>query len=154
MNTTDQRAQGGAMCMAGGVEWLIDAFDCDARRLASLSELRALAEALIAALELQVLGVPQLHQFGGPGGVTGLYLLSESHLAWHTYPESRLATFNLYCCRERPALDWARLLQSALGARRVGVTRMLRGAPADEASGPADEARTGAAQPAREGDSR
>ena len=60
-------------------------------------------------------------------GVTALYLLAESHLACHTYPESQLATFNLYCCRERAAVDWPALLAEALGAARVQVTTVARG---------------------------
>jgi S-adenosylmethionine decarboxylase len=70
-----------------------------------------------------------LHRFGGAGGVTGLYLLSESHLAWHTYPEAELCTLNVYCCRPRPALDWDELASRRLGARRVVVTMVRRGIP-------------------------
>jgi len=32
-------------------------------------------------------------------GVTGLLLLTESHLACDTFPERGFASFNLYCCR-------------------------------------------------------
>jgi S-adenosylmethionine decarboxylase len=90
-----------------------------------------LSATLIAALELSVVGAPLLHRFGEPGGVTGLYLLSESHLAWHTYPESALCTINLYCCRSRPSLDWSELLGRALGAERVTLTVVQRGLAAD-----------------------
>jgi len=31
--------------------------------------------------------------------VTGLLLLTESHLACDTFPERGFASFNLYCCR-------------------------------------------------------
>jgi S-adenosylmethionine decarboxylase len=113
--------------MTGGTEWLVDAFDCDPLRLSNPAPLRELSAAIIATLELHVVGEPLVHRFGEPGGVTGLYLLSESHLAWHTYPESRLCTFNLYCCRARSELDWSALLGAALGARRVRVETVLRG---------------------------
>jgi S-adenosylmethionine decarboxylase len=113
--------------MAGGTEWLVDCFGCKPERLRDAAALTQLSEHLIARLELSVLGAPLIHPFGGPGGVTGLYLLSESHLAWHTYPESELATFNLYCCRACPAIDWSALLSAALGARRVEVVVLTRG---------------------------
>lgn len=113
--------------MTGGIEWLVDGFGCDPERLREVGALAAVSEALIAELGLQVLGEPLLHRFAGPGGVTGLYLLSESHLAWHTYPECELATFNLYCCRERPAPDWSALLAARLGAQRVEVRSVARG---------------------------
>jgi S-adenosylmethionine decarboxylase len=37
--------------------------------------------------------------------VTGVWLLSESHLAIHSFPEFRSACLNLFCCRERPSLE-------------------------------------------------
>jgi S-adenosylmethionine decarboxylase len=113
--------------MNGGTEWLVDAFGCDPARLCDLGVLVELGRALVAALELTVVEAPLLHRFAGPGGVTGLYLLSESHLAWHTYPETGLCTLNVYCCRSRPMLDWAALLERVLGAERVSVSVVQRG---------------------------
>jgi len=113
--------------MTGGTEWLVDAFACDPARLTTPEPLLELSATLIGRLGLCVVGAPLVQRFAGPGGVTGLYLLSESHLAWHTYPESALCTLNLYCCRERAELDWPALLGAALGARRVQVTSVLRG---------------------------
>jgi S-adenosylmethionine decarboxylase len=60
--------------------------------------------------------------------VTALYLLSESHLAIHTFPEAGVATLDLYCCRPRPPLDWPALLARGLGAARVTVREFARGA--------------------------
>lgn len=111
-----------------GEEWIVDATGCDPSRLRELEILRAVMSALVDDLGLLVVGAPQWHRFGGPGGVTGLYLLSESHLAVHTYPEHALATFNLYCCRERPAWPWAERLAALLGATHVSVRRVARGA--------------------------
>jgi S-adenosylmethionine decarboxylase len=113
--------------LTGGAEWLVDAMGCDPGRLRDKDVLVELGRVLIASLELSVIGEPLLHHFGGPGGVTGLYLLSESHLCWHTYPESALCTLNVYCCRPRPALDWTALLGRALGAQRVSVVTVQRG---------------------------
>jgi S-adenosylmethionine decarboxylase len=59
--------------------------------------------------------------------VTGLLLLSESHLALHTYPEYGIATINLYCCRERPVWGWAGRLRATLGATFVTVRAVERG---------------------------
>ena len=61
-----------------------------------------------------------------PGGVTGLALLSESHLACHTYPEFGVATFNLYCCRARPRWNWEAVLAEMLGATSVTVRVLER----------------------------
>jgi S-adenosylmethionine decarboxylase len=78
-------------------------------------------------MKVAVVGKPLWHQFPGAGGVTGLYLLSESHLACHTYPEFGAATFNLYCCSERAAWEWEGELRAALGATSVQVSRVVRG---------------------------
>src|SRR5581483_11234177 len=84
-----------------GIEWLVEATGCLPERLRDGTVLRSLLERLLRELELQVVGAGHWHQFPGPGGVTALYLLTESHLACHTYPEYGVATFNLYCCRRR-----------------------------------------------------
>ena len=107
--------------MTLGTEWLIDASGCDRDALADLDRLRAVFQRVIRDLNLNVLGEIAWHQFDHPGGVSGLALLSESHLACHTYPEFRAATFNLYCCRERTSWSWETILKEMLGATEVKV---------------------------------
>ena len=109
-----------------GTEWLIEASGCDAAALADLDRLRAVFNRVIRDLELNVLGEIQWHQFDHPGGVSGLALLSESHLTCHTYPEFRAATFNLYCCRERASWTWETTLKEMLGATEVKVRKFER----------------------------
>ena len=113
--------------VTGGTEWIVDGYGCDPVRLADRARVCALLGHIVAELDLRVVGEPLVHGFAAPGGVTAMVLLTESHLCCHTYPESGLATFNLYCCRERPPWPWADRLGDALGARRVEVRRMQRG---------------------------
>ena len=115
--------------MTLGTEWLIDASGCDTAALVDLDRLRAIFNRVITDLELNVLGEIAWRQFGHPGGISGLALLSESHLSCHTYPEFRAATFNLYCCRERTSWSWETILKEMLGATEVNVRvfeRMIR----------------------------
>lgn len=119
-----------AVPAVAGIEWIIDAAGCDADRLTDLDRLRHLCDSIIAELGLNAVGPAQWHQFPAPGGVTGLYLLSESHLACHTYPEYQLATFNLYCCRQRPGWNWQARLSEALVAEHVTVRTLTRGGSA------------------------
>jgi S-adenosylmethionine decarboxylase len=128
-----------------GVEWMIDARGCDAGRLADLGRMRAFCERVIRELELKVIGGGQWHQFPAPGGVTGLYLLSESHLACHTYPELGVVTFNLYCCRPRPRWSWEARLREALGASVVAVKRVARDAAGEDVAPPSQGAGESAA---------
>lgn len=112
--------------MIVGTEWLIEATGCDAERLRDEALLRALFDSVISELGLKAID-SIWHKFPGEGGVTGLVALTESHLACHTYPEHRTATFNLYCCRTRPEWDWERKLKDSLAAAAVEVTKMERG---------------------------
>src|ERR1051325_3459553 len=118
--------------MTLGTEWLIDASGCDAGALSDCERLRALFDRVIRDLDLNVLGEIAWHQFDHPGGISGLALLSESHLTCHTYPEFRAATFNLYCCRNRDSWSWETTLKEMLGATEVIVRvseRMIRERP-------------------------
>ena len=112
--------------MTAGQEWIVDATGCDADALRDLARLRALLDAIIREMALKPVGAPLWHKFPGEGGVTGLVLLSESHLACHTYPEHGVATFNLYCCRERPDWPWTARLEEAIGASHVHVRTVRR----------------------------
>ena len=110
-----------------GAEWIVDAQGCSAHCLRDLDCVRELCDDVIAEMALTVVGQARWHQFPGEAGMTGLYLLSESHLACHTYPERGLATFNLYCCRPRPEWPWAQEARRRLQATRVSVRRVDRG---------------------------
>jgi len=112
--------------MTLGTEWLIDASGCDAAALADLDRLRAVFDRVIRDLDLNVLGDIAWHQFDHPGGISGLALLSESHLSCHTYPEFGAATFNLYCCRNRASWTWETMLKEMLGAAEVNVRMFER----------------------------
>jgi S-adenosylmethionine decarboxylase len=107
--------------MTLGTEWLIDASGCDGDALADLNRLKTIFDRVISDLELRVVGEIAWVKFPEPGGVTGLALLTESHLACHTYPEFGAATFNLYCCRDRAGWPWEQMLREMLGATEVHV---------------------------------
>jgi len=120
-----------------GTEWLIEASGCDAERLRDAEALREVFARAIGELGLRVVGQQLWHKFPGEGGVTGLAMLTESHLACHTYPEFGVATFNLYCCRERPAWAWEERLREMLGARSVSVRDVSRAAESASEEGAA-----------------
>jgi len=118
--------------MIVGTEWLIEAADCETAKLRDETVLRGIFDRVVSDLGLKVLD--QIwHTFPGEGGVTGMALLSESHLTCHTYPEHHTATFNLYCCRTRPEWDWSLELANGLGAKRVFISKYGRGDAKTEA---------------------
>ena len=107
--------------MSLGTEWVIDASRCDPETLADIDRLQLIFGRIINDLDLHVIGDISWHKFPGPGGVTGLAMLSESHLTCHTYPEFGAASFNLYCCRNRTTWPWETMLRELLGAAEVNV---------------------------------
>lgn len=109
-----------------GVEWIVDATGCDAAALRSLEKIESFFARLIADLTLKPVVAPVFHQFPPPGGITGFVVLSESHLACHTYPEFGSATFNLYCCVERPEWNWREELAREFGACEIEITIVKR----------------------------
>ena len=72
------------------------------------------------------------HRFPAPGGVTGVVLLAESHLAVHTWPELGGVTLDVYVCNlhgDHSAKAEALMAQMelAFSPMQVGRQRMARG---------------------------
>ena len=108
-----------------GCEWIVEAHSCDPESLTDRTRLRALFEKLIQEMNLHPVGEACWHQFPG-GGITGLALLQESHIACHTFPEYGSLCLNVFCCRPRPEWDFEAHLARELGARSVEVRRIER----------------------------
>jgi S-adenosylmethionine decarboxylase len=111
---------------ATGREWIVEAHGCDPAALADLPTLRALFARMVDELRLHPVAEPLWHKFPGPGGITGLCLLAESHLACHTFPEHGSLCLNLFCCTPRPEWDYAARLRELLGAETVEVRALDR----------------------------
>jgi S-adenosylmethionine decarboxylase len=114
-------------------EWLIDIDDADATSLTSPTVVRDVVHDVVAAFGLTLVAEPLVHAFpatsAGPGGVTTLALLAESHVALHTWPEHAGALLSVGTCRfgEHADFDWAALVRRHLGqGARVVVRRVER----------------------------
>lgn len=82
-----------------GYHHTADLYQCQALSLMCDAEALALcAQQFVQQAGLTVVG-QQWHTFPGkPGGVTGVLLLAESHLAIHTWPETGRVTLDIFVC--------------------------------------------------------
>ena len=93
--------------------------------------LRLLCLQAVASSGLRAVG-ELFHRFPEPGGVTGVVLLAESHLAVHTWPELGAVTLDVYVCNlhgDHSAQAEALMarLETGFGAAQVGRHRLVRG---------------------------
>ena len=114
------------MDLTGGCEWVVEAHGCDPDALQDVGLLSKLFDQVIADLRLHPLSAAQWHRFDGGGGVTGLTMLRESHIACHTFPEYRSLCLNLFCCRPKPEWEFEAKLREQFQASSVRVRRIER----------------------------
>jgi len=109
-----------------GIEWLLEIYGCPEEALRSRERLTGLFQMIVSVMGLKPLGDCVWHQFPETGGLTGFWLLQESHLAIHTFPEFQSACLNVFCCSERPAIEWVSILSEKLESKEVRIREYLR----------------------------
>jgi len=110
-----------------GVEYIVDLYGCDPDLLRSRERLDAIMSRLIGEVGVRPIRDPLWQMFPAPGGITAVWLLAESHLAVHTYPETQFAAISLYCCRSPRHWPWEARLRSWFEADHVDVRTLDRG---------------------------
>jgi len=119
-----------------GLHLTADASGCpeDLRALRESGALRELCLAAVAEAGLTPVGelFHCFRQDAGGGGVTGVVLLAESHLAVHTWPELGAVTLDVYVCNfgadnSARAETLTRRLLDAFAPTAVDRQRLLRG---------------------------
>lgn len=115
-----------------GIEWFIDAHGCSPEALSTPALLDELFQRIISAMHLRPVGPTQWHQFPNTGGITGLCLLAESHLACHTFPEFGSLCLNVFCCVPREAWEFAPTLKTMFGATSVSMHSITRSYGAED----------------------
>jgi S-adenosylmethionine decarboxylase len=121
-----------------GVHLVAELDRCE--QLGDCAAMERLLAAAAAAGHARLLAV-HLHAFGGGGGVAGVALLAESHIAVHTWPEFAYAAVDVFMCGPEADPDAAlAVLAAGLGAGRVRAQRLSRqaeSAPATRGIAPA-----------------
>ena len=91
---------------------------CDESKLNDAGNLRSLLREAAALTKLNVLD-ERFHEFE-PAGFTGILLLSESHIAIHTWPEDRLAVLNFFSCGSEKPDKAIELFKKGLNTKKRG----------------------------------
>ncbi|MEM9423849.1 MAG: adenosylmethionine decarboxylase, partial [Spirochaetota bacterium] len=67
------------------------------------------------------------HQFN-PHGVSGVVIISESHLTIHTWPEHGYASLDLYTCgKETDSRKAFNYIRTKIGAQHTSTVELFRG---------------------------
>jgi S-adenosylmethionine decarboxylase len=88
-----------------------------------------------------------LHPLKPTGGVTGVAVLEESHIAIHSWPDDGYAALDIFMSGSADPARAIPVLQKAFGAREVRVATQLRGAQPTE-NGKKRKAKAAAKKPA------
>lgn len=94
-----------------------------------LSNEQTIKESFITAAEVAgatVLG-SNWHHFGEGCGITGVVMLSESHMSIHTWPELGLATIDVYMCGKCEPMDSISVLEGYFKPNRTTINELYRG---------------------------
>jgi S-adenosylmethionine decarboxylase len=73
-----------------------------------------------------------LHHITPNGGVSGVAVMSESHVSVHSWPEASYAAFDVFMCGDTKPLLLVPVLKEAFQAREVVIKQHLRGEELDQ----------------------
>jgi S-adenosylmethionine decarboxylase proenzyme len=108
-----------------GKHVIIDAFECNSSLLNNMTYLEQLLTKAAQDADMEVL-YSYFHQFH-PQGITGVLVLSTSHISIHTWPEEGYASLDFYTCGEKDPMDQVESLLKGLSSKRAMIYSISRG---------------------------
>ncbi len=112
-----------------GTHLIIDLFG--ARRLDDLKYIEETLKRCVEVAGATLLHI-HLHHFTPNGGVSGVAVLSESHISIHSWPEADYAAFDVFMCGEAKPHLAIEVLRQAFAAEDVVVKEHMRGEELEE----------------------
>ncbi len=93
-----------------GRHFIIEMFDCDRGALDDLEAIETAIERGAIRMGATVCG-KVFHHFA-PRGVTGVLVISESHISIHTWPEHGYAAVDIFTCKNMdPAAEYEEIVK-------------------------------------------
>ncbi|KAA3599307.1 MAG: adenosylmethionine decarboxylase [Calditrichaeota bacterium] len=109
-----------------GKHWLVDLITLDKFLLEKVDLVQEKILEVAKKSSLNILKTA-FHQFE-PEGVTGILLLTESHLSIHTWPEKNLVTLDLFSCNDDFDFEsFLELLKDTFKANEINFSETKRG---------------------------
>jgi S-adenosylmethionine decarboxylase len=112
-----------------GTHLIVDLFG--ARRLDDLEHIKRTLTRCVEVAGATLLHI-HLHHFTPNGGVSGVAVLSESHISIHSWPEADYAALDVFMCGDAKPQNCVEVLREAFSARDVLVKTHQRGEELDE----------------------
>lgn len=109
----------------GGLHMILELLNCDTAILNCQEQLFQILKEAAHLVGCKVIS-QVFHQFN-PQGVTGLLLLSESHISIHTWPERSYASLDFYSCGNKNPMLTKDFLVNALKATEHKFIMVNRG---------------------------
>ena len=126
MTALRELEQGNIQQMNLGQHVLAEFFECDPNILNSINSVEK--HMVDAALECGATIVQKCFHMFNPYGVSGVVIISESHLAIHTWPELGYAAVDLFTCGSScdPMVAYE-FLKKKFNSRQANYTELKRG---------------------------
>ena len=114
-----------------GSQLIVDLYDCDCERFDDLEWVENVMVEAAARARATIIDVV-FHKFN-PIGISGAVIISESHLAIHTWPEYRYAAIDVFTCGEILDSEGAiSYLAKQFCAGQRSVVKVRRGVSSEE----------------------
>ncbi len=109
-----------------GIQYVVECSGCLPDVIGSVERVQAILLEAAARAGAQVWGV-SVHRFP-PNGVSGVVVISESHLSVHTWPEMGYAALDIYTCGNHTSpMDAVMYVLAEFGAGTAHITEIERG---------------------------
>jgi S-adenosylmethionine decarboxylase len=117
------KGAGHTAIQSAGIHLLIDFWEAD--NLNSVSFCRKALARAVEACDATLLSI-ELHKFS-PHGVSGVAVISESHISIHTWPEHNYAALDIFVCGDKDPYLALKSLKYSFQPKRVNLIEAKRG---------------------------
>ncbi len=109
-----------------GHHYIVEGSGCDPEVISRVEQVEQILVRAAEVANVQVWAI-SFHRFA-PNGVSGVVVISESHLSVHTWPEARYVALDIFTCgddaKPEKAVEYA---LKRFGAKNVHITEVTRG---------------------------